>query len=416
MKKLIIPIFFLLNVIVSGYSAKETNALTYYTVSEVDSTVYVTTSQGLLILQLDYLNNPKFRNMMPGVIRGTSFRSAANNNHLLISSTDTLYLFSIAERQNPVLLDKIFKSGISSIKEFGNKFILEVNGSELITTENGKVKSLITGLPSSLCSYPYVFSKKNKIIFSEYLEDENRFDVIDSLALPDDGRDFMGMCVSSSYLYFYKSKIEGAPPFFSFNGRMYIYGIDRKLSYLKPMGYINRNVRYYSPFQMNDRYIQLDLGLATHLTLSLYSMTTTLPYDAANTYLCNRNIYTTGSKLYYSQVDSSSRIVKIGFREYDNTSSVKNELKMEKEYHLNQNYPNPFNPSTVISFNLSRAAHTSLKVYDILGREIKTLVNGYMESGSHTVNFDASDIPAGVYIYTLQSGNSSLNRKMTLMK
>ncbi len=86
------------------------------------------------------------------------------------------------------------------------------------------------------------------------------------------------------------------------------------------------------------------------------------------------------------------------------------------DFALSQNYPNPFNPSTEINFRLDNAGFTTLKVYDMLGREVSSLVSENMTAGKHTVNFNASHLSSGVYIYRLQSGNNTLVRRMTLVK
>ncbi len=83
---------------------------------------------------------------------------------------------------------------------------------------------------------------------------------------------------------------------------------------------------------------------------------------------------------------------------------------------LNQNYPNPFNPSTVINYQLAVGNYTTLKVYNIIGKEVATLVNGYQAAGYHQVTFDASHLSNGIYFYKLQSGNNVEVRKLTLMK
>ena len=86
------------------------------------------------------------------------------------------------------------------------------------------------------------------------------------------------------------------------------------------------------------------------------------------------------------------------------------------KYVLNQNYPNPFNPSTTISYFLSKPVTTSLKVYNILGKEVKALVNGYQMGGKHTIVFDARNLASGVYYYKLQAGSFSHTRKMILIR
>jgi hypothetical protein len=84
---------------------------------------------------------------------------------------------------------------------------------------------------------------------------------------------------------------------------------------------------------------------------------------------------------------------------------------------LNQNYPNPFNPSTTISFNLPTSMEISLKVYDLLGREVATLINNEQyTAGLNNVTFDASNLASGMYIYELTSANLSITKKMSLIK
>jgi len=89
---------------------------------------------------------------------------------------------------------------------------------------------------------------------------------------------------------------------------------------------------------------------------------------------------------------------------------------LPKEYILSQNYPNPFNPSTKIKFALPEAAKARIFVTDILGREVAVLVNSEMSAGYHEVNFNANNLASGIYFYVMQSGNSSITRKMILLR
>ncbi|RNC84502.1 MAG: T9SS C-terminal target domain-containing protein [Balneola sp.] len=83
---------------------------------------------------------------------------------------------------------------------------------------------------------------------------------------------------------------------------------------------------------------------------------------------------------------------------------------------LNQNYPNPFNPSTTISYSIDSPGEVSLKVYNLLGREVATLVNGTQASGNHSIVWNASNVPSGVYVYRLSSGETQISRRMMLIK
>jgi len=85
-------------------------------------------------------------------------------------------------------------------------------------------------------------------------------------------------------------------------------------------------------------------------------------------------------------------------------------------FSLSQNYPNPFNPSTIISYQLPTNSLVTLKVYDILGRDIKTIINERQTGGPHSVTFDASNLASGVYFYRLQAGEFVQTRKLVLMK
>jgi len=85
-------------------------------------------------------------------------------------------------------------------------------------------------------------------------------------------------------------------------------------------------------------------------------------------------------------------------------------------YQLDQNFPNPFNPVTTIRYNIPERGFTILKVYDLLGREISTLVNEDKSSGTYEVKFDASSLPSGIYFYNLQAGKFNKTKKMMLLK
>ncbi|MCR4439946.1 MAG: T9SS type A sorting domain-containing protein [bacterium] len=85
-------------------------------------------------------------------------------------------------------------------------------------------------------------------------------------------------------------------------------------------------------------------------------------------------------------------------------------------YSLQQNYPNPFNPTTTIRFSLPQRSQVTLKVFDVLGKEVAALANGELNAGEHSVVYDAKGLPSGVYFYRLQAGSFVQQRKMEMIK
>jgi hypothetical protein len=109
---------------------------------------------------------------------------------------------------------------------------------------------------------------------------------------------------------------------------------------------------------------------------------------------------------------SYSNVVTVEFRELAKITSE----KINFDYNLEQNYPNPFNPTTTINYSLKTAGEVTLKVYDILGTEVASLVNERQEEGSYNVEFNASELPSGIYFYTLTSENFMDTKKLILLK
>jgi hypothetical protein len=98
------------------------------------------------------------------------------------------------------------------------------------------------------------------------------------------------------------------------------------------------------------------------------------------------------------------------------TTSINDTSPMRSDFNLYQNYPNPFNPATTIKYELPKEGMVTLKIYDILGREVKILVNEKQSVGRYELTFDASNFAAGVYIYRLQAGEFIQSKKMILLK
>lgn len=126
----------------------------------------------------------------------------------------------------------------------------------------------------------------------------------------------------------------------------------------------------------------------------------------------------------YSFVDKNLNAGTYSYRlkqiDFDGTFEYSNVIEVDvsspQQFELSQNYPNPFNPATTISYTIPQSSFVTLKVYDIIGNEVATLVNENKEAGRYNVNFDASNLSSGIYLYSITAGNFTEVRKMTLIK
>ena len=126
----------------------------------------------------------------------------------------------------------------------------------------------------------------------------------------------------------------------------------------------------------------------------------------------------------YSFIDNSSLTGKFFYRlkqfdfggRYEYSDEIEVEVTGPLAFELEQNYPNPFNPSTLIKYSIPEGGFVTLDVYNLLGEKVITLVNGVHEAGRYEVNFDASNLASGIYVYSLNSGSFNLVKKMLLMK
>lgn len=117
------------------------------------------------------------------------------------------------------------------------------------------------------------------------------------------------------------------------------------------------------------------------------------------------------------QTEGTVTVNPVMYMEYPNpVTSIDDNPSVPSTFRLAQNYPNPFNAKTNINFKLENESDVELSVYDITGAKVQTLVNGRMDAGEHSVNWDASDVASGVYYYKLNANGEQSTRKMTLLK
>ncbi|MCF7918209.1 T9SS type A sorting domain-containing protein [Candidatus Gracilibacteria bacterium] len=114
-------------------------------------------------------------------------------------------------------------------------------------------------------------------------------------------------------------------------------------------------------------------------------------------------------------IDGFYSALSLNLTDPNGTTGVSDE-NIPANYSLSQNYPNPFNPSTMIEFSIPEASYVSLKIYDMLGREVETLINEQVSVGTHSLSWNASHLSSGLYIYKVQAGSFTQTKKMILMK
>ncbi|MCH8942656.1 MAG: T9SS type A sorting domain-containing protein [Bacteroidetes bacterium] len=120
------------------------------------------------------------------------------------------------------------------------------------------------------------------------------------------------------------------------------------------------------------------------------------------------------------RVDDKSDNVDVQIYNINVITGIDDENTIPNTFKLFQNYPNPFNPSTTISFQLPALSFVILKIYDVLGREVKTLINKEMKAGNYKVDFNASQLSSGIYFYRLSISGGTKDftsiKKMVLLK
>jgi hypothetical protein len=169
---------------------------------------------------------------------------------------------------------------------------------------------------------------------------------------------------------------------------------------------ISTNSRFAVGFRIDGNYPDnLNINRVMFTESPLPTEPTSLTYSTDNWYYTSNNA---GDSVYTFLIRAYVSIT---------TSGVKQNIELTPaSFVLEQNYPNPFNPSTTIKFQMPSKGFVTLKIYDIIGREVATLVDGFQEAGPHDVKFDASNLPSGVYLYRITTGTYVAAKKLVLIK
>jgi hypothetical protein len=197
------------------------------------------------------------------------------------------------------------------------------------------------------------------------------------------------------------------------------------------LGYFANNTTDYDDYYIftttsdwDSLYVRIDSDPTLDVDMYLYDYNGSI-IASAGTYgtkeLLKKNPLTAGTYYIRAYKSSGQGSYGIKFSNNDITDPLTDVKKDETEiiptsFSLSQNYPNPFNPATTIKYDLPQNSNVTLKVYDILGKEVATLVNENEQAGTYTVKFNANNLASGIYFYRINAGSFSQTKKFILMK
>jgi len=400
----------------------------YYTATGKDTLTYVATNIGLLILK----RGPNEELIYHSLINDSNkvyTRALDNDNYLILSTSNTVDIYSLSNKYLPNYIGSLENvPDIISIRPFGNHFAVLRGGSPgfydhyILGVENDSLK-LLSSINAYAISYtgrtafspevvyPYFFSKANdsQIVMSKYEESSKEFGLIDTISNITNGYSFVQMYGAKNLLFIRERN--GSFPNYSVYTKKFKL-VNDTLIFLSRNSY-NTPLGFTDEIECTDTLIRLN-GSYTYLN----GQTLIEP----NGYLDNHpnlsgiRIYNTSSlydKMYYSTKILGATIQSAQFIY---TPSSIDDISMVNNYSLSQCYPNPFNPATTINYIIPELSKVVIMVYDVLGKEIATLVNEEKPAGSYEVEFDATELSSSIYFYRLQAGSFVETKKMVLMK
>ncbi len=397
----------------------------YYNAVDQDGIQYVIANNGLFVFSRSYYQNLVLEKVIPYTFTQNNLITC-NNDYLVIVKSDSIILFDIIDRRNPVFLhkEKHFEP-ISNIKPFGEYFIYHTaanNKLKIIKYDNNSFSLLLeTDFPFRQgVPYPYVvLNPSHPAIYHypvyKYSYGYNFFYLYNYVQNPGIGLPNMRWwdysIVSASNIVI--SVMEEAEDLMSVqkhktftrwkvrNDSLIYLGTKKINSYIPVSSASNVTDKY---FVVNNKvYSTEDARVIYQNDSSAYRLIIT-----------DEMIFLMGKYLYYSRFNGN--VISMERFDYGFTGLATNEG--EKEFVLYQNYPNPFNNSTNISWYLPEPGNVKISLYDLLGREIGILIDEYYSGGYHKVELDANrfNLTTGVYFYRFQTEKNVIIKKLTYLK
>ncbi len=309
----------------------------------------------------------------------------SGNGAILSMSSDGNNLFAVSNRRsiyksvdggatwNEIIVTYPGTSGILSFAASGNKFLAVLEGDGSVLSTDGGINWSLT---NSISNISQIYKLENDIWGI--------------------GAGFTGIFKFNSTSNLWENNYLPS----SFSLPISIGANETKL--ISTFGdFLTGNRKYYSSNDFGNSWTELTpdtIGLVNNIT-SRFAVT------------ANSSFYFAGS-----WKNTNKGISYSVFRLPIALTSSSFEKNTPKGLHLEQNYPNPFNPTTNIEFSLPQFSHVSLMIFDMLGNEVKSLINSSKEAGNYQVSFNASSLPSGIYFFRLETDGFSQSKKMLLLK
>ena len=387
----------------------------YYGVIEKDTLYYILSNRSLMILSSNGNGNFYLQDIKHGNFNGNT-RLSVNEKYILLHHQDSVHLYNKNSPFGFIAKSK-FPFTIKTIWPFGNDFVFMTNTLVKIiglTGDSIKVKNdSVTSAQDQLVSDPY-FLKSGKIY--KYLEGFGYYQVY----MLEEAISALAVYKNKMVYHTWRQSSPSAPPQeCNLEGRLFQEPNFPNYFVYETWG-LNQYYTYALPiYAVSDRYIEFGL---------FEDPNTELIYNYSPVLLCisfssdtsltvtDRYIFKLSRKLEYSNSVTSPAT----FQKINVITNIIKENFLESDFVLSQNYPNPFNPSTRIQYQVASGSHVTLKVYDVLGNEVATLVDEFKPAGSYEIEFNSASsikhLTSGIYYYRLKAGKFIQTKKMIYLK
>lgn len=408
----------------------------YYVATGKDSITYLASNIGLIILERDSNQELVYHSLVDD--SNKVYTRGLDNDSLLLLGTDQYAdLYSLSNKYSPDYIGTLTMPNIVSFRPFGKHFAVLTNTDNHYIVgakqDTFKILTSINALHYSYTGrtefypevvYPYFFGidsagygYTSKLLLYKFFELSKNFEFIDTINLVTPGWEFVQIYGAKNR--FYMRERHGTSYNYYVNAKK--YNVNDDTLYLLSQQIYNIAPGFTDEIECTDTLIRFN-GNYAYLNGQVLNEPNGYLFDYPN--LSGTRIYNTVqwgvpsyTKMYYS-TEISGNIINSAQYIYEPSYVEKDSKKTG--YILFDNYPNPFNPTTTINFHLPEKAEVSINIYNTIGELVSKVVNNTFDAGYQSINFNASGLPSGVYIYRIKAKAHSRtfisSKKMLLLK